>query len=122
CIIQLGGQTAINLAIQLEEAGLKILGTKADTINVLEDRKLFYQLLEELQIPHLKGDMVKNIEELHEAVEKIGFPVLLRPSFVIGGKGMEIIRSKKELEQYIAKGSGRFPFLVDEFLHATEAE
>jgi carbamoyl-phosphate synthase large subunit len=121
-IIQLGGQTAINLAKQLEEYEVNILGTKSDTIDILEDRKLFYQLLEQLEIPHLQGDIVNNTNELHQAVAKIGYPVLLRPSFVIGGRGMEIIHNEKELEGYIQKGQARFPFLVDEFLHATEAE
>ncbi|WP_019153260.1 carbamoyl phosphate synthase large subunit [Robertmurraya massiliosenegalensis] len=122
CIIQLGGQTAINLAQELEAYDVNILGTKSNVIDLLEDRKLFYQLLEKLEIPHLKGDVVHNPEELVKVAEQIGYPVLLRPSFVIGGKGMEIIEDEEELKQYVKKGQARFPFLVDEFLHATEAE
>lgn len=122
CIIQLGGQTAINLAQELEKYDVNILGTKSDTIDKLEDRKRFYELLDELNIPHLRGDVVENTEELLDAVKSIGYPVLLRPSFVIGGSGMEIIRSEEELSQFIGKGHARFPFLVDEFLHAKEAE
>ncbi|WP_449622001.1 carbamoyl phosphate synthase large subunit [Robertmurraya sp. Marseille-Q9965] len=122
CIIQLGGQTAINLANELEQYDVNILGTKSATIDVLEDRKLFYQLLEQLEIPHLKGDIVNNPEELHSAVKKIGFPVLLRPSFVIGGRGMETIFNEEELVKYIESGHASYPFLVDEFLHAVEAE
>lgn len=122
CIIQLGGQTAINLAKELEAWNVNILGTKSDVIDVLEDRKLFYQLLDDLAIPHLQGDIVHNGDELVKTVGKIGYPVLLRPSFVIGGKGMEIIQNEIELQEYMNKGQARYPFLVDEFLHATEAE
>lgn len=121
-IVQLGGQTAINLAEQLEQFGVNILGTNSRTIDLLEDRKLFYSLLDELGIPHLRGELVNNITELYQAAEKIGYPVLLRPSFVIGGRGMEIIRSGEELEQFIKKDLFEFPFLVDEFLHTKEAE
>ncbi|MGG0719108.1 carbamoyl phosphate synthase large subunit [Robertmurraya massiliosenegalensis] len=122
CIIQLGGQTAINLAQELEAYDVNILGTKSDVIDLLEDRKLFYQLLEKLAIPHLQGDVVHNTEELVRVAEQIGYPVLLRPSFVIGGRGMEIIQDEDELKEYVEKGQARYPFLVDEFLHATEAE
>lgn len=122
CLIQLGGQTAINLAQQLEEYEVNILGTKSNIIDILEDRNLFYRLLEKLNIPHLKGDVVRNTDELFEAVAKIGYPVLLRPSYVIGGRGMEILKNYEELNQYIGNGQARFPFLVDEFLHAKEAE
>lgn len=122
CIIQLGGQTAINLANELEQYDVNILGTKSATIDVLEDRKLFYQLLEKLEIPHLQGDVVNNQDELLTAVKKIGFPVLLRPSFVIGGRGMETIYNEEELDLYIESGQASYPFLVDEFLHAAEAE
>lgn len=122
CIVQLGGQTAINLAKQLEEYGIHILGTQSKAIDILEDRKLFYQLLSDLTIPHLKGDLVYCQEELFQVVEHIGYPVLLRPSFVIGGRGMEIIRNQEELYNYIHKDQSRYPFLVDEFLHAKEAE
>ncbi|WP_077211173.1 carbamoyl phosphate synthase large subunit [Bacillus dakarensis] len=121
-IIQLGGQTAINLAKQLEEYDVNILGTKSQTIDILEDRKLFYELLDELNIPRLKGDIVNNEQELLNAVQSIGFPVLLRPSFVIGGRGMEIINNKNELKSYIDKDIAKYPFLVDQFLHAKEAE
>lgn len=121
-IIQLGGQTAINLAKQLEEYDVNILGTKSQTIDILEDRKLFYELLDELNIPRLKGDIVNNEQELLNAVQNIGFPVLLRPSFVIGGRGMEIINSEDELKTYIEKDIAKYPFLVDQFMHAKEAE
>ncbi len=121
-IIQLGGQTAINLAKDLEEYGVNILGTDSETIDLLEDRELFYQLLDHLNIPHLKGAIAHNEEELLAAIKTIGFPVLLRPSFVIGGRGMMIIEDDAALKQYLATEHVRFPFLVDQFLHAKEAE
>lgn len=121
-IIQLGGQTAINLAKDLEEYDVNILGTSSDTIDLLEDRELFYKLLDELDIPHLDGDIVHNEEELITAARKIGYPVLLRPSFVIGGRGMVTIYDEASLLEYLKTEYVRFPFLVDQFLHAKEAE
>lgn len=121
-IIQLGGQTAINLAKDLEEYGVNILGTSSKNIGLLEDRELFYRLLDELDIPHLKGDIVHNKEELITAAGKIGYPVLLRPSFVIGGRGMIIIHNETALNEYLATENFYFPLLVDQFLHAREAE
>lgn len=121
-IVQLGGQTAINLAAKLEENGLKILGTDSRTIDLLEDRKQFYQLLDELKIPHIEGDIVFNEAELATAVQRIGFPILIRPSYVIGGNGMELIQSDSDYDEYIRKGEIPYPVLVDKFLYATEAE
>lgn len=121
-IIQLGGQTAINLAKDLEEYDVNILGTSSDTIGLLEDRELFYKLLDELEIPHLAGDIVHNEEELIVTARKIGYPVLLRPSFVIGGRGMVTIYDETSLLEYLKTEYVRFPFLVDQFLHAKEAE
>ena len=121
-IIQFGGQTAVNLAAELETYGVTILGTDSQTIDMLEDRKLFYQLLDDLQIPHIEGDVVLNEQELDKAVEKIGFPILVRPSYVIGGKGMEIINNQSEYEKFIEKGGIPYPILADKFLQATEAE
>lgn len=121
-IIQLGGQTAINLAKDLEEYDINILGTRSATIDMFEDRELFYRLLDELEIPHLAGDIVHNKEELIAAARKIGYPVLLRPSFVIGGRGMVTIHDETALSEYLENEYVRFPFLVDQFLHAKEAE
>lgn len=121
-IVQLGGQTAINLAKQLEEYGVKLLGTSSRVIDVLEDRQLFYDLLDHLTIPRLKGVIVHNHKELQQAIENIGYPVLLRPSFVIGGRGMEIIQDENALKTYISNQNAIYPFLVDQFLHAGEAE
>lgn len=94
-IVQFGGQTAINLAKGLEEYGVNLLGTSFDTLDQLEDRDRFYQLLQKLDIPHVPGSMANGEEQLISRAEAIGFPVLLRPSYVIGGQGMEIIGSKK---------------------------
>ncbi|GLB58887.1 carbamoyl phosphate synthase large subunit [Cytobacillus sp. NCCP-133] len=121
-IVQLGGQTALNLAADLEEYGVSLLGTDSKTIDALEDRKLFYQLLDELNIPRIKGDVVYSEKGLYEAVEKLGFPILVRPSYVIGGMGMERIGSQSELVNYLAKGNIPYPILIDQFMHASETE
>ncbi|MFE4524770.1 carbamoyl phosphate synthase large subunit [Bacillus firmus] len=121
-IVQLGGQTALNLASELEDYGIILLGTDSKTIDALEDRKLFYQLLDDLHIPRIKGDVVYSEAELKEAAEKIGFPILVRPSYVIGGRGMERISSSTELERYLMKGNVPYPILIDQFVHAVEAE
>ena len=96
-IVQFGGQTAINLAKGLEEYGVNLLGTSFDTLDQLEDRDRFYQLLQKLDIPHVPGTMANNESELVQSAEDIGFPVLLRPSYVIGGQGMEIHSFEREL-------------------------
>ena len=121
-IVQLGGQTALNLAKQLEQHGVKILGTNSQTIDILEDRDLFYQLLDHLDIPHIQGDMANNQEQIKALVDRFGFPVLIRPSYVIGGKGMEIINNKTELEIYLQNSDIPYPVLVDQFMQASEAE
>ncbi len=121
-IVQLGGQTALNLADKLEKAGLNLLGTRSAVIDDLEDRDLFYRLLDRLEIPRIKGETAAGDTELREAAERIGYPVLIRPSFVIGGKGMHIIRSSSELSSFLEKQEITYPVLCDQFLHAAEAE
>lgn len=121
-IVQLGGQTALNLAKQLEDNGVTILGTNSHTIDVLEDRDLFYQLLDELQIPHIQGDIAYNHEQITSLVEKVGYPVLIRPSYVIGGKGMERINNEQDLAVYLENVGIPYPVLVDQFMQAYEAE
>ncbi|MBO0961921.1 carbamoyl-phosphate synthase (glutamine-hydrolyzing) large subunit [Neobacillus sp. MM2021_6] len=126
-LIQFGGQTAINLAHALEEEGVKILGTTVENINLLEDRKEFYQLLEDLSIPHIEGKTVSHPEELVEAAAKLGYPVLVRPSYVIGGQAMFTIFSEEELGQYISQLKNNsydamWPLLVDKFLPGLECE
>ncbi|MGW8425965.1 carbamoyl phosphate synthase large subunit [Peribacillus simplex] len=122
-IVQFGGQTAINLAKGLEEYGVNLLGTSFDTLDQLEDRDRFYQLLQKLDIPHVPGSMADGEEQLIASAEAIGFPVLLRPSYVIGGQGMEIIRSKEGLLNRIANGSALvYPVLIDSYIPGKEAE
>ncbi|USK71115.1 carbamoyl phosphate synthase large subunit [Peribacillus asahii] len=122
-IVQFGGQTAINLAQGLEEYGVNLLGTSFDTLDQLEDRDRFYQLLQKLDIPHVPGTMANNVDELIESALEIGFPVLLRPSYVIGGQGMEIIRSKESLLNRIENGVALvYPVLIDSYIPAKEAE
>lgn len=122
-IVQFGGQTAINLAKGLEDYGINLLGTSFDTLDQLEDRDRFYQLLQKLEIPHVPGSMANSAEQLIECAETIGFPVLLRPSYVIGGQGMEIIRSKKSLLNRIENGTALvFPVLIDSYIPGKEAE
>lgn len=121
-IIQLGGQTAINLAEGLEQAGVNILGTGSEIIDVLEERDKFYQLLDELEIPRLEGKFVNSVEELKEAADSIGFPILIRPSYVIGGRGMVTIKETSELHVFLEETDLQFPYLVDQFLPAIEGE
>lgn len=122
-IVQFGGQTAINLAKGLEDYGVNLLGTSFDTLDQLEDRDRFYQLLQKLNIPHVPGTMANDESELLACVEEIGFPVLLRPSYVIGGQGMEIIRSKESLMNRIENGVALvYPMLIDSYIPAKEAE
>jgi len=126
-LIQFGGQTAINLAHALEEEGVNILGTTLENVDRLEDRKEFYSLLEELNIPHIDGKTVSHPEELMEAAAQLGYPVLVRPSYVIGGQAMFTIFSKEELSQYISQleknsHAAMWPLLVDKFLPGLECE
>ncbi|WP_318505100.1 carbamoyl phosphate synthase large subunit [Bacillus sp. T3] len=121
-IVQLGGQTALNLANELEEFGVNLLGTSSEMIDLLEDRERFYQLLDELEIPRVRGDIANNEIELQACVESLGFPILLRPSYVIGGKGMEVLNNQQELDKTLASGTVNYPILVDQYIYAKEAE
>ncbi|MDQ0200674.1 carbamoyl-phosphate synthase (glutamine-hydrolyzing) large subunit [Neobacillus ginsengisoli] len=126
-LIQFGGQTAINLAHALEEEGVKILGTTVENVDRLEDRKEFYQLLEKLNIPHIEGETVAYSEELAEAAAKLGYPVLVRPSYVIGGQSMFTIFNEEELRGYIKQlednsQATMWPLLVDRYIPGLECE
>jgi carbamoyl-phosphate synthase large subunit len=121
-IVQLGGQTALNLAKGLEESGVKLLGTSSATIDLFEDRDQFYQLLDKLEIPRVKGETAVNEGELLSAVGRLGYPVLIRPSYVIGGLNMVVLRNAMELKSALVAGSISYPILVDQYLEATEAE
>jgi carbamoyl-phosphate synthase large subunit len=124
-LIQFGGQTAINLAQALQEEGVHLLGTSVESVDMLEDRKQFYQLLHNLEIPHIEGEAASNIEQLLEAAEQIGFPVLVRPSYVIGGQSMFTFYHKEELEEYISQINAHeqmWPLLVDRYVPGLECE
>lgn len=123
-IVQFGGQTAISLVEALENAGVKLLGSNQDTIDQLEDRERFYQLLQKLNIPHIPGEMADTKESLIEKINKIGYPVLLRPSYVIGGRGMLVLHSEQELNEYLqtVDSSEHFPILIDAYYPGKEVE
>lgn len=118
-IVQFGGQTSINLAVPLANAGVKILGTPYESIDGVEDRELFAQLLNKLHIHQAPYGAANSFEEAKEIAERITFPVLVRPSYVIGGRAMEIVYDNNELEEYMkeaVKVSPEHPILVDKFL------
>ena len=124
-MVQFGGQTAINLAPKLHARGVKILGTSLDSINIAEDRKLFEQLLRELNIPQPKGFAIKKQSEALEVARTLGYPLLVRPSYVIGGRGMQVVYNKDELISYIEgalKFSDEHPILIDQYIEGTELE
>ncbi len=125
-IVQFGGQTPLNIAKDLEESGARILGTSVDSIDFAEDRERFSKLLEELGIPQPEHGIAHSVEEAKEIAKKIGYPVLVRPSYVLGGRAMEIVYDDEELERYVREAvevSPEKPILIDKFLEdAIEAE
>ncbi|MEM1573669.1 MAG: carbamoyl-phosphate synthase large subunit [Candidatus Methanomethylicaceae archaeon] len=125
-MIQFGGQTPLNISKELEEYGAKILGTSVDSIDIAEDRKRFSKLINELGIPQPPNGIAFTIEEAKEVARKLGYPVLVRPSYVLGGRAMEIVYDEEMLEEFISKAievnPGK-PVLIDKFLeHAIEVE
>ncbi|AKX34373.1 carbamoyl-phosphate synthase large subunit [Spiroplasma litorale] len=124
-IVQFGGQTAINLANSLYERNVKILGTSIDKIDEAEDREKFEKLLTKLNIKQPLGKTSKNKEDSIKIANEIGYPVLLRPSYVLGGKSMQIVNSQQELEKYIdnaLKDSQDSTLLVDRYIYGDEYE
>lgn len=124
-ILQFGGQTAIKLAKFLKKMNVKTIGTTSDQIDMAEDREMFDELLERLNIKRPKGKGVWNIEEGLIEAEKLGFPVLVRPSFVLGGQGMEITYDKEELIYYLSSAferDSKNPILIDKYLEGCEIE
>src|SRR5580698_6735533 len=118
-IVQFGGQTPLNLALPLKAAGVSIIGTSPESIDLAEDRKHFNKLLEDLDIPQAPGAMVASVEEAVEAAKKIGFPVLVRPSYVLGGRAMVIAYDEDTIQQYMKQAveySQDRPVLIDKFL------
>ena len=124
-IVQFGGQTAINLAEPLTTAGVKILGTTIEDLDRAENRDLFEQALKELDIPQPLGDTATSKEEAVVIASRIGYPVLVRPSYVLGGRAMEIVENQRDLEDYMehaVKASPEHPVLVDRDLLGGECE
>ena len=103
-VVQFGGQTAIKLTEALTKMGVKILGTSAENVDAAEDRELFDEILEKCQIPRPKGHTVFTAEEAKKAANQLGYPVLVRPSYVLGGQGMRIAVSDEDVEEYIDEG------------------
>ncbi len=128
-IVQFGGQTPLNLARGLEELGVPIIGTSPDSIDLAEDRKRFGEILDELKLQCPPGGTAFSIESARSVAQKIGYPVLVRPSYVLGGRAMEIVSDEQQLDVYMARAVdastvGRdHPILVDKFLdNATEVD
>ncbi|MBT4042245.1 MAG: carbamoyl-phosphate synthase large subunit [Rhodospirillaceae bacterium] len=118
-IVQFGGQTPLKLAAELEAAGVPILGTTPDAIDLAEDRYRFQQLLQQLNLKQPPNGIATSTEEAHEIAARIGFPVVVRPSYVLGGRAMEIVRDESQLDRYMreaVKVSGESPVLVDGYL------
>ena len=125
-IAQFGGQTPLNLAAKLEENGVKILGTPPSVIDLAEDRDLFREMMEKLEIPMPESGMAVNVEEALTIAREIGYPVMVRPSYVLGGRGMEVVYDDESLTSYMLAAVGVTPdrpILIDRFLnHAMECE
>ncbi|WP_369016075.1 ATP-grasp domain-containing protein, partial [Armatimonas sp.] len=124
-IVQFGGQTAINLARPLVEAGVTILGSSADSIDLAEDREQFEKLLRKLGIPKPEGRAVVTPEAALEVAREIGYPCLVRPSYVLGGRAMEIVQNDEELASYMKYAvdvSPKAPILVDRYIVGKELE
>ena len=124
-VVQFGGQTAIKLTESLMKMGVPILGTKAEDVDAAEDRELFDRILEETQIPRAEGGTVYTAEEAKEVANRLGYPVLVRPSYVLGGQGMQIAISDEEIEEFmevINRIAQDHPILVDKYLQGRELE
>ncbi len=125
-IAQFGGQTPLNLAAKLKKYGVNILGTTPETIDLAEDRDLFRAMMDKLEIPMPESGMAVNVEEALEIAHRIGYPVMVRPSYVLGGRGMEVVHDDDALRVYMSAAVGVTPdrpILIDRFLnHAMECE
>ena len=125
-IAQFGGQTPLNLAADLEKNGVRILGTSPEIIDLAEDRDRFRAIMEKLEIPMPEAGMAVNVDEALEIAEKIGYPVMVRPSYVLGGRGMEVVHDPESMKEYMQAAVGVTPdrpILIDRFLHhAMECE
>ena len=118
-IVQFGGQTPLGLASALEKAGVPILGTSPDAIDLAEDRDRFQQLLQDLKLTQPVNGIARSVEEARAITNEVGYPVVIRPSYVLGGRGMEIVRDDSQFERYITEAvvvSGDTPVLIDSYL------
>ena len=125
-IVQFGGQTPLNIADELAKAGVKILGTSVETIDLAEDRDRFRKMMEKLNIPMPESGMASNLKEALAIAKKIGYPLMVRPSYVLGGRGMEVVHDEEMLRHYVAAAveiTPERPILIDKFLNnAIETE
>jgi len=125
-IAQFGGQTPLNIAGELEKAGVRIIGTSPETIDLAEDRDRFRKMMRKLGIPMPESGMASNMEEALAVANRIGYPLMVRPSYVLGGRGMEIVHDEEMLKRYVAAAVGvtpERPILIDKFLeNAIETE
>ena len=124
-IVQFGGQTAINLAASLQKAGVKVFGTSVDDIDRAEDRERFDEVLTQTKIPRPQGISVTNLEDAIVGAANIGYPVMVRPSYVLGGRAMEIVYNEDELRDYMSRAvkvTPDHPVLVDRYMQGTEVE
>ena len=125
-ICQFGGQTPLNIAADLAKAGVKIIGTSPETIDLAEDRDRFREMMEKLGIPMPASGMASNLEQALKIAKKIGYPLMVRPSYVLGGRGMEVVHDEEMLKRYVTAAVGvtpERPILIDKFLeNAIEAE
>ena len=124
-VVQFGGQTAINLTESLIKMGVKILGTSAENVDAAEDRELFDEILEECCIPRAKGDTVFTTEEALKVANELGYPVLIRPSYVLGGQGMQIAVRDQDIVEFMAvinRYHQEHPILIDKYLMGKEIE
>ena len=124
-IVQFGGQTAINLAASLQKAGVKVFGTSVDDIDRAEDRERFDEVLTQTHIPRPRGISVTNLQDAIDGAADIGYPVMVRPSYVLGGRAMEIVYNEAELRDYMSRAvkvTPDHPVLVDRYMQGTEVE
>jgi carbamoyl-phosphate synthase large subunit len=125
-IVQFGGQTPLNIAAELEAAGVKIIGTSPETIDLAEDRDRFRKIMNAMNIPQAQSGMASTLEEAIEVAERIGYPLIVRPSYVLGGRAMEVVLDEEMLQEYVSAAVGISPdrpILIEQFLEdAIEAE
>ncbi len=125
-IVQFGGQTPLNIAAELQQAGVRVLGTTVEAIQLAEDRDLFRKAMERMGIPMPEAGMASSLPEALKIADRIGYPLIVRPSYVLGGRGMEVVNDEETLRDYVAKAvevTPEHPILIDRFLaDATECE